>query len=58
MIVMTSKKLSLRAFFSEAVSCLQEDRFGKKRLAMTTGFLRKKSGKSNCADLSLEVTGQ
>jgi hypothetical protein len=39
---LTSKKSSLRAFFSEAVFCRREDRFGEKRLAMTSDFLRKK----------------
>jgi hypothetical protein len=43
----TSKKPSLRAFFSEAVSCLQGDRFGKKRLAMTSGFLQKNGWREN-----------
>jgi hypothetical protein len=38
----TSKKLSLRAFLSEAISLKSTDRFGKKRLAMTMGFFRKK----------------
>jgi hypothetical protein len=39
-VVNASQKPSLRALFSEAVSCLRGDRFGKKRLAMTSGFLR------------------
>jgi hypothetical protein len=37
-----ARGLFLGAFFSEAVSCLREDRFGKRRLAMTSGFLLKK----------------
>jgi hypothetical protein len=42
----TSKKPSLRAFFSEAVSCLQKDRFGKERLAMTSRFFIEKMTES------------